>query len=44
VLSLEVQVRGIPTFILRNLSLHRLHQVVLAVEHRLGTGPTGKKW
>jgi hypothetical protein len=43
-LSLEVQVRGVPTFILRNLSLHRLRDVVLAVERRLREGPTGKTW
>jgi hypothetical protein len=44
VLSLEVQVRGIPTFFLRNQSLYRLRQVVLGVERRLRTGGTGKKW
>jgi hypothetical protein len=43
-LSLEVQVRGVPTFILRNLSLHRLREVVLAVEKRLRDGPSGKTW
>jgi hypothetical protein len=43
-LSLEVQVRGVPTFILRNLSLGRLREVVLAVERRLRDGPSGKTW
>jgi hypothetical protein len=43
-LRLEVQVRGIPTFVLRNLSLHRLREVVLAVERRLETGSPGKPW
>ena len=43
-LSLEVQVRGVPTFVLRNLSLHRLRDVVLAVERRLRDGPSGKAW
>jgi hypothetical protein len=43
-LSLEVQVRGVPTFVLRNLSLHRLREVVLALERRLRDGPSGKTW
>ena len=43
-LSMEVQVRGVPTFVLRNLSLHRLREVVLAVERRLRDGPSGKTW
>jgi hypothetical protein len=43
-LSLEVQVRGVPTFVLRNLSLHRLREVVQAVERRLRNGPSGKTW
>jgi hypothetical protein len=43
-LSLEVQVRGVPTFLLRNLSLHRLREVVRAVERRLRDGPSGKTW
>jgi hypothetical protein len=43
-LRLEVQVRNVPTFILRNLSLHRLRDVVLAVERRLQTGSQGKPW
>jgi len=43
-LSLEVQVRAVPTFILRNLSLYRLPEVVRAVERRLRDGPSGKTW
>jgi hypothetical protein len=43
-LSLEVQVRGVPTFLLRNLSRGRLREVVLAVERRLRDGPSGKTW
>jgi hypothetical protein len=43
-LSLEVQVRGVPTFVLRNLSRGRLREVVLAVERRLRDGPSGKTW
>jgi hypothetical protein len=43
-LRLEVQVRHVPTFILRNLSLHRLTEVVRAVERRLQTGSPGKPW
>ena len=43
-LSLEVQVRGVPTFVLRNLSLHRLREVVRALERRLRDGPSGKTW
>jgi hypothetical protein len=43
-LHLEVQVRNIPTFILRNQSLHRLRDVVLAVERRLQTGSRGEPW
>ncbi len=43
-LSLEVQVRGVPTFVLRNLSRGRLRDVVLAVERRLRDGPSGKTW
>lgn len=43
-LRLEVQVRGVPTFVLRNLSLHRLRDVVLAVERRLQTGSPGQPW
>jgi hypothetical protein len=44
VLRLEVQMRFVPTFILRNISLHRLRRVVLAVERRLREGPTGQSW
>jgi hypothetical protein len=43
-LSLEVQVSGVPTFLLRNLSRGRLREVVLAVERRLRNGPSGKTW
>lgn len=43
-LTLEVEVRGVPTFILRNLSMRRLPTVVRAVENRLRTNGTGKKW
>ncbi len=43
-LSLEVQVQGVPTFVLRNLSLGRLRDVVLAVERRLRDGPSGRTW
>lgn len=42
--SLEVQVRRVPTFILRNLSLGRLREVGLAVARRLREGSTGKPW
>jgi hypothetical protein len=43
-LTLEVEVRGVPTFILRNISMHRLPDVVRAVEKRLRTNGAGKKW
>jgi uncharacterized membrane protein len=43
-LTLEVQVRGVPTFVLRNLSMRRLPAVVRAVEQRLRTNGAGKKW
>jgi hypothetical protein len=43
-LTLEVQVRGVPTFILRNLSMRRLPAVVRALEQRLRTNSGGKKW
>jgi hypothetical protein len=43
-LRLEVQVRGVPTFLLRNLSLHRLRELVLAVERRLQSASPGKPW
>lgn len=42
--SLEIQVRHVPTFILRNLSFGRLREVALAVERRLRDGPSGKTW
>jgi hypothetical protein len=42
--SLEVQVRRVPTFILRNLSLDRLREVGLAVARRMREGPAGKSW
>jgi hypothetical protein len=44
VLSLEVQVKGVPTFILRNLWLYRLREVVLGVKRRLQSGGPGQKW
>jgi ribosome-associated toxin RatA of RatAB toxin-antitoxin module len=43
-LTLEVQMRNVPTFILRNISMHRLPEVVRAVEYRLRTNAAGKKW
>jgi hypothetical protein len=43
-LRLEVQVRGVPTFLLRNLSRHRLCEVLRAVHRRLLDGPSGKPW
>jgi hypothetical protein len=43
-ISLEVQVRGVPTFLLRNLSRHRLCEVLRAVERRLRDGPSGRPW
>ena len=43
-LSLEVQVRGVPDWLLRNISLHRLRAVLQAVEGRLMDGPSGKAW
>jgi uncharacterized membrane protein len=44
ILTLEVQMKNIPTFILRNISLHRLPRVVLAVEKRLREGTPGEPW
>jgi hypothetical protein len=43
-LSLEVEVEGVPTFVLRNLSLSRVREVVLGLERRLRTGLQGKPW
>ncbi len=43
-LSLEVQVRGVPTWLLRNISRQRLRAVLLAVQRRLMEGPSGKAW
>jgi hypothetical protein len=43
-LSLELEVEGVPTFVLRNLSLGRLREVVLNLDRRLRTGSPGKKW
>ncbi len=43
-LSLELEVEGVPTFVLRNLSLGRLREVVLGLERRLRTGSQGKPW
>jgi hypothetical protein len=43
-LSLEVEVVGVPTFVLRNLSLGRLRDVLLGLERRLVNGPSGKPW
>ncbi len=42
--SLEIHVRRVPTFILRNISLGRLREVALALDRRLRDGPSGKKW
>jgi hypothetical protein len=43
-LSLELEVEGVPTFVLRNLSLGRLREVVGGLERRLRTGSPGKPW
>jgi hypothetical protein len=43
-LSLEVEVDGVPTFVLRNLSLNRLADILERLEHRLRDGGSGKKW
>ncbi|HWG47525.1 MAG TPA: hypothetical protein VN688_32480 [Gemmataceae bacterium] len=42
--SLEIQIRRIPTFILRNISMGRLRDAALAVDRRLRDGPSGKTW
>jgi hypothetical protein len=43
-LSLEVQVRHVPDFILRNISLSRVEDVVRNTQRRLREGPSGKTW
>jgi len=43
-LSVEVEVRGVPTFILRNLNLRRLPEVVHGLERHVRTNSKGKKW
>jgi hypothetical protein len=43
-IRLEVQMRGVPTFLLRNLSRYRLCEVLRAVKRRLEEGPQGKPW
>jgi hypothetical protein len=43
-LSMEVQVRRIPDFILRNISLSRVEDVVRCTQRRLLHGPSGKTW
>ncbi len=43
-LSLELEVEGVPTFVLRNLSLGRLRDVLLGLERRLYSGSPGKPW
>jgi hypothetical protein len=43
-IRLEVRVRGVPTVLLRNLSRHRLCEVLRAVRRRLDEGPLGKPW
>jgi hypothetical protein len=43
-LCLEVDVRGVPTFVLRNLSLKRLPDVLAGLERRLQRGGPGMKW
>jgi hypothetical protein len=43
-LSLELEVEGVPTFVLRNLSLGRLREVLLGLERRLRSGSPGKPW
>jgi hypothetical protein len=44
VLCMEVQMRGVPTCLLRTISLQRLPVVARAVAERLRTGPSGKEW
>jgi hypothetical protein len=43
-LSLEVRVRNVPDFILRNISLSRVEKVVYNTQRRLRDGPSGKTW
>jgi hypothetical protein len=43
-LSLEIEVDGVPTFLLRNLSLCRLRDILERLERRLRDGGPGKKW
>jgi hypothetical protein len=40
----ELQMRSVPTFLLRNLSRYRLCEVLRAVKRRLDEGPQGKPW
>jgi hypothetical protein len=40
----ELQMRSVPTFLLRNLSRYRLCEVLRAVKRRLEQGPQGKPW
>jgi hypothetical protein len=40
----ELQMRGVPTFLLRNLSRYRLCEVLRAVKRRLDEGPQGRPW
>jgi hypothetical protein len=44
VLTQDVQVRGVPPFIVHNFTLNRLREEVLGVERRLATGAAGKEW
>jgi hypothetical protein len=43
-IRLEVQVRWVPGFVLRNLSRYRLCEVLRAVQRRLIEGPQDKPW
>jgi hypothetical protein len=43
-LSVEVQMNHVPTFILRNINLRRVAEVVRGVDQHLRTGPLAKKW
>jgi hypothetical protein len=43
-LSVEIQVRGVPTWLIRNLWRGRLAHAVVAVRKRLVDGPSGKPW